>query len=264
MWVTKQISPNFQQEYATRFKTLDVRSDEHILEIFQSEDFEQITIINAKYLMFKKYLFIESELNAHLGICCHTNPKNALILESFNLELAYELLRHEDLNVDFVQNDKKILDSLISFLPNFTTTLQNPHFKHYHRVSELPMKKYEFIIYEGCPSQNELNWINQILSENGILTFMTTHPLWGFEDFKTNLLTVGEFFNIVMPYFIPLQILNDKSFIFASKYYHPLAGMLLQKIDMLEGLRYYNADIHEAAFALPYELFAKLKGILKN
>lgn len=264
MWITKKIGPSFQQEYAAQTKILDTCSDEHILQIFQSDDFGQIAIIDEKYFMLKKYLFIESELSAHLGICCHTNPKNALVLGSFNLELAHELLRHENLNVNFVQNDKKILDSLVDFFPNFATISQNPYFKSYSKALELPVKKYEFIVYEGRPNRNELNGISQMLTKDGILIFITKHHLWEFEDFKNDLLEVGKFFNIVMPYSIPLSIFNDKSFIFASKYYHPLADMLLQKIDMLEGLKYYNADIHEALFALPQELCIKLKGILKN
>jgi spermidine synthase len=40
--------------------------------------------------------------------------------------------------------------------------------------------------------------------------------------------------------------------------------MILHKSDLLEGLEYYNSDIHKASFILPNHLKNSLKGILKN
>lgn len=264
MWITRQISPNFRQEYTIDTKILDARSTEHILEIFKSDDFEQIAMIDEKYIMLKKYLYIESELNAHIGMCSHPNVKNVLILGGFNLEVAYEILKHDDVAVDFVQNDDKVFDSLISFLPNFASVTSNPRFKRYLKAIDLPVKKYDFIVCLNQPNKHELDGISRMLSKEGILIFSTKHPLLEFDSFKDSILSSGEFFGIVMPFFAPLSILTDKGFVFASKRYHPIADMLLQKIDMLEEVKYYNADIHEASFAMPNLLNIKLKGILKN
>ncbi|MDO7252583.1 spermidine synthase [Helicobacter cappadocius] len=264
MWITRQISPNFRQEYTIETKILDARSKEHILEIFKSDDFDQIAMIDEKYIMLKKYLYIESELNAHIGMCSHPDPKNVLILGGFNLEVAYEILRHEGVEVDFVQSDEKVFDSLISFLPNFSSVTQDIRFKKYDRAIDLPVKKYDLIICLNQPNRHEIDGISRMLSKEGILIFSTKHPLLEFDSFKDSISSAGEFFNIVMPFFAPLSIITDKGFVFASKRYHPLADMLLQKIDMLEGLKYYNPDIHQASFALPNLLNEKLKGILKN
>ncbi|PAF41882.1 spermidine synthase [Helicobacter sp. 11S03491-1] len=264
MWITRQISPNFRQEYTAETKILDVRSTEHILEIFKSDDFEQIAIIDEKYMLLKKYLYVESELNAQIATCSHPAPHNALILGGFNLEVAYELLRHQELSVDFVQNDDKILDSLISFLPHFSLVTKDDRFKRYQKAIDLEIKKYDLVICLNQPNKHEIDGISRLLSKEGILIFATKHPLLEFDSFKMSLLNAGEFFEIVMPFFAPLSILADKGFVFASKRYHPLADMLLQKIDMLEGLKYYNADIHQGAFGLPHILLNQLKGVLKN
>ncbi|PAF54100.1 spermidine synthase [Helicobacter sp. 13S00482-2] len=264
MWITRQISPNFRQEYTIETKILDARNKEHILEIFKSDDFEQIAMIDEKYIMLKKYLYIESELNAHIGMCSHPDVKNVLILGGFNIEIAHEVLRHDGVRVDFVQSDEKIFDSFISFLPNFSPLMQDARFKKYIRAIDLPVKKYDLIICLNQPNKHEIDGISRMLSKEGILIFSTKHPLLEFDSFKDSITTSGEFFNIVMPFFAPLSILADKGFIFASKRYHPLADMLLQKIDMLDGLKYYNSDIHQASFALPNILNKKLKGALKN
>lgn len=264
MWITRQISPNFRQEYTIDTKILDARSSEHILEIFKSIDFDQIAIIDEYYIMLRKYLYIESELYAHLPACSHPNPKNALISGGFNLEIAFELLKHQELYVDFVQSDEKILDSLISFLPNFSSLGVNPRFKRFSRAIDLDVKKYDLVICLHQPDKHEIDGIQRILSKEGILIFFTKHPLLEFDGFKESILEAGQFFDIVMPFFAPLSVLTDRGFVFASKKYHPLADMLLQKVDMLENLKYYNADIHQSAFALSNTLMHKLKGILKN
>ncbi|PAF44242.1 spermidine synthase [Helicobacter sp. 11S02596-1] len=264
MWITRQISPNFRQEYTIDSKMLDARSSEHILEIFKSNDFDQIAIIDECHIMLKKFLYIESELYAHLPACSHPNPKNALVLGGFNLEIAFELLRHQELQIDFVQGDAKILDSLISFLPNFSSVSMNPRFKRYEKAIDLDVKKYDVIICLHRPNIHEIDGISRMLSPDGILVFATKHPLLEFADFEASILDAGRFFGIVMPFFAPLSILTDRGFVFASKKYHPLADMLLQKIDMLENLKYYNADIHQSAFALPNMLVSRLKGVLKN
>lgn len=63
MWITRQLTPNFRQEYTIDTKILDARST-HIVEIFKSVDFDEVAMINQTHLMLQKYLFIESELLA--------------------------------------------------------------------------------------------------------------------------------------------------------------------------------------------------------
>ncbi|PAF52758.1 spermidine synthase [Helicobacter sp. 13S00477-4] len=264
MWIARQISPNFRQEYTIDTKTLDARSTEHILEIFKSSDFDEIAVFDEEYIMLKKYLYVESELYSHLPICSHPDPKNVLILGGFNLQIAFELLKYEELCVDFVQSDDKILDSLISFLPDFSSVVNNPRFNKYHRAIDLDVKKYDCVICLHQPNKHEIDGIQRMLTKEGILIFATKHPLLEFHSFRSILEDIGGFFSIVMPFFAPLSILADKGFVFASKKYHPIADMLLQKIDMLDGLKYYNADIHQAAFVMPNILSQKLKGVIKN
>ena len=61
MWITRQLTPNFRQEYTIERKLVDSRST-HIVEIFKSADFDEVAMIDEKHLMLKKYLYIESEL----------------------------------------------------------------------------------------------------------------------------------------------------------------------------------------------------------
>ncbi|MDE7234999.1 MAG: spermidine synthase, partial [Helicobacter japonicus] len=45
MWITRQLTPNFRQEYTIDTKILDSRS-KHIIEIFKSLDFDEVAMID--------------------------------------------------------------------------------------------------------------------------------------------------------------------------------------------------------------------------
>lgn len=52
MWITRQLTPNFRQEYTIERKLVDSRST-HIVEIFKSVDFDEVAMIDEKHLMLK-------------------------------------------------------------------------------------------------------------------------------------------------------------------------------------------------------------------
>ena len=70
-------------------------------------------------------------------------------------------------------------------------------------------------------------------------------------------------FNVLMP----MRIYDngrEKYYLFASNKFHPIADFSLQKLDMCEGLKYCNARVYEAVFAMPNYVREKLKGSVRN
>lgn len=261
MWITRGLTPNFRQEYIVDTKILDARST-HIIEIFKSADFEEVAMIDEQHLLLKKYIFIESELLAHIPLCSIPCPKNVLLFNSFNLEIAYECFKH-NVSVDCVQGDKKSLDSLMSFLPHFQEVIHHKDFSLVSQAMELDIKKYDVIIADSLLNKHQLDGLSRMLTNEGVLITRAPHPLLEEEAFIQKLSEYTSFFHIIMPFSPHLSILSDKSYIFASKHFHPCADMLLQKIDLLPHLEYYNAKIHESAFVLPNFLFKKIQDIAK-
>lgn len=280
MWLNLQIGQSFREEYAIKDKILDVRS-KHILELFRSIEFGQIALFDECEILVEKFIHIESELVAHIGACClqdklqtMPNPlypqdidfsadisqsnalitRNALMVGGFNLEIAYQLFKHK-MSVCLVQSDDKVLDSLISFLPHFELVRKNPLFSHYHKNIDLPIQKYSLIIHSTTPNAHEIDGLVRLLDKESVFIAPLPYPFFEDTEFELALKEFGKFFNIVMPFFVP--IFSHKAFVFASQGIHPLADLWLQKCDMLENLTYYNADIHEAAFALSANLANK-------
>jgi spermidine synthase len=108
--------------------------------------------------------------------------------------------------------------------------------------------------------------VARVLKDDGLVVAQGESYFLNLEEHKEILKTAGENFSIAMPYryemiSYPGTLYN---FILASKKYHPTADINLQRADLMDGLKYYNSDIHIASFAKPTYIFKELLGIAKN
>ncbi|WP_297811072.1 spermidine synthase [uncultured Helicobacter sp.] len=267
MWVTKSYNDKFQQEYKIERKLHEIKGERHTLELFNSKAFGEIALLDEGMLL-QNLLYVQSEFLAHILACSHKSPKRVLIEGSFNLEIAFEFLRYESLCVDFLQFDLKVLESLVSFLPHYKEVMESPHF------TLIPQQSKEFLAQNAQESKASYDIIvlldskqspqnyQSLLNEDGILMIKSPQILLETLEVK-QLLESLESFRVKMPCFAPLSLLQD-CYIFASKVYHPTADIQLQRADMLEGLSYYNANLHLSAFVLPQFVKTTLVGAARN
>ncbi|WP_104710538.1 spermine/spermidine synthase domain-containing protein [Helicobacter felis] len=237
----------------------------HHLEIVGT-DCAQVGIVRhdtQEWMFFQNYPFIQSELLAHVSACVHPNPKRALITGGFDTQIAFELLKHEDMHVDFVQEDRAMLENLHTFLPQFQETKTHARFKLYDRILDLDLQPYDIIISLSTLNAHQVDGLQRMLAPRGFMVSVAPSPLLEQGAFKDTLKDLQTCAQILMPFNTPYAP-TPQIYLFISKHYHPLADMLLQKIDMLDGLRYYNAEIHHAAFAQPQWLKGACARLLKN
>jgi len=121
--------------------------------------------------------------------------------------------------------------------------------KNTEKEKSFTSKKFDVII--SFSDKDELQELFRILKKDGILC-----KKLGI-DAKTQLLALGEYYRIVMPY-------HNMEMVFASNKYHPTADLILDKSDFLEENEYYNSDIHMASFAVYEKAKKALRGVAKN
>ena len=63
---------------------------------------------------------------------------------------------------------------------------------------------------------------------------------------------------------MPYNLGNAATSLLVSKEYHPTADVNLHRADMLDGVDYYNCDVHPAAFAMGNYIRKEYLGIIKN
>ncbi|MEA2111005.1 MAG: spermidine synthase [Campylobacterota bacterium] len=179
--------------------------------------------------------FSHDEMMIHVPMCTHKKPENILVI-SDNLEnLQTELVRYKGVDVKAVNTSEAL------------EVLRNE-----------AEAAYDIVIFEENTDAAILAHISRVLKEDGLVALC--HPdLDDVEANKSVMQVLGNYFKIIMPYNAA-----QGTVLLASKEYHPTADIILQRSDLLEGHKYYNCDMHIAAFAMPNNIRKNYLGVIRN
>jgi len=171
----------------------------------------------------------------HVPLCTHKEPNNVLIISSDAAPLVVEVQKHiDDISCDVISADVNAL-------------------------REVADSKYDVVISELGNDAVVLAHINRVLNEKGLFVL----PTFSLDDVDENskLFSIaGKYAKIVMPF----RVNETQVALLASKEYHPTADIILNRADLLDGLEYYNSDLHPASFAMGNDVRKNYKGIIKN
>ncbi len=179
--------------------------------------------------------FIYTEMMVHVPMCTHKNPETALVITDDMDKFSQELASYK--NCKITQVDVK--DTL-------------------HTLRELEDKSFDVVLSEGSLDTAVLAHIARI-SKDDALSVMNHPDLDDIEANSALMRDLGRDFKIIMPYNV-----QDNTLLLASKEYHPTADIILQRSDLLEDTKYYNCDIHSAAFAMGNHIRKNYLGIIRN
>lgn len=178
--------------------------------------------------------FITPEMMVHVALCTSKDPQNVLLISQDAAAMQAEVAKHQDISASVIGCS---IDALRDTSDN----------------------SFDVVINEGATDAASLAHINRVLKEDGLL--VTKHPsLENVEENKALMQILANYFKIIMPY----NLGDGTTALLASKAYHPTADIILHRADMLDGLEYYNCDIHPAAFAMPNYIRKEYLGIIKN
>jgi len=178
--------------------------------------------------------FIYPEMMVHVPVCTNKLPENVLIISDNAKLLSNEMTKHADISSKVISCT---LDALRDEADNSA----------------------DVVICEMKADAAVVAHISRILKEDGLLS-ITHDSLDETQSNKVLMQVLGKYFKIIMPY----NLGNGSTALLASKEYHPTADVILQRTDMIDGLSYYNCDIHIAAFAMPNYIRKEYLGIIKN
>ncbi|MDQ7045770.1 MAG: spermidine synthase [Sulfurimonas sp.] len=178
--------------------------------------------------------FIYNEMMVHVPVCTSKDPKNVLIVSDSSTDLAVEMGKHTEIA------HKCVACSIDSFRDEADAS-------------------YDVVICEADTDAAVLAHISRILLEDGLVV-MTHASLDNTAQNKQNMQILGKYFKIIMPF----NLGTGETALLASKEYHPTADINLHRADMLDGLDFYNCDVHPAAFAMGNNIRKEYLGIIKN
>ncbi len=179
--------------------------------------------------------FIYPEMMVHVPLCTHKSPLAVLLICDDSRLLEAELSRY------------RIEEVTVISATNALGALRDLGANHFDVVlSEAP--------FDAALAAH----IHRVSREDALL--VTTHPDLDDVNANTDIMHVlGHYYKIIMPYRA-----GAKTLLLASKAYHPTADIILQRSDLLEGVQYYNCDMHVSAFAMPNYIRKTYLGIIRN
>ncbi len=173
----------------------------------------------------------------HVPLCTVKKPENVLIVSDDAAALEAEVARHD-----------AIASKTVS-ASDVTAVLR-----------EEADASVEVVIIDAlCSDAAALAHVNRVLNGEGLVVLK--HADLQDETANKQLMEVlGNYFKIIMPF----NLGNGETALLASKSYHPTADIILHRTDMLDGQKYYNCDVHPAAFAMGNDIRKAYLGTIRN
>ena len=238
------------------------------IEIFETEHFGRMLIIDDLVMLTERDEFIYHEMISHVPLYVHPNPKDLLIIGGGDGGTVREALKHPEVeHIDLVDIDRKVSEVCLEYLPSVAHSLLSEKvtcsFEDGVAFVKNKKQKYDVIIIDSTDpiSVGEGLFTNEfyrncfdILNKDGLLVCQAESPAYNASWVQAIARKLKAVFS--HPHFYQAHIPTYPSghwlFGFASKKYHPLKDFHKERYhkDNLK-LKYYNSDLHYAAFALP-------------
>ncbi len=269
-----------KQSLKVEEKIFETKSKYQKIEVYKSADLGNILVLDGNAMMSQKDEFIYHEMLAHVPICTHREPSKVLIIGGGDGGTAREVLRHSNISVDLIEIDQEVIDVSKRYFLGIDEVYKNPRLNliigdGVDFIANAEDKSYDIILVDSTDAKDHAEGLfssafyaqaNRVLKDDGLIAVQGSSWFVVMDEHKEILKKMGSLFGIVMPYryeMISYPGINW-NFILASKKYHPTADIILQRADLIEGLKYYNSDIQRASFAVPTYVKKELLGIAKN
>ncbi len=246
------------------------------IEVVESLDFGRMLVLDGVINLTERDEYVYHEMLVHVPLFSHPNPSKVLIVGGGDGGTAREVLKHEGISrVQQVEIDEEVIAISKEYFPSLGLALDHPKVNvllmdaiEYVRGLE---EKFDVILIDSTdPVINKSEGLFTVpfyrdclnaLTEQGILAAQV-----GDTYFETNLVlsvvtALKEVFPLVRIYLapIPSYTLAPYSFAFCSKTINPEVGLGFSRFDRGFQVRYYNPQVHHAAFALPEHLKRELE-----
>ncbi|STQ87138.1 spermidine synthase spee [Helicobacter muridarum] len=268
MWLNTSSSQNLQMQLTIHSKFADYKEDSVCVELFDSHVFGQIARIVYKdrskhneEVLIERFLHAQSEMLTYIPYCTRINIKRVLLFGTLNCQIAH-LFANLGVEVDVVLPHIEAFHTLSGFLPNFKEIQANNKISFYPNFSSIKQSGYDIVLHLGELKAHEVQALHKLSSDDGIVIYRLENLYIEPNLALYSLDMVKPLFNILMPFVI--SCLDNSFYAFASKRFHPLADLLLQKSDMLDNVLFYNSNLHTSAFRMPTMIHNLILPCIKN
>ena len=244
------------------------------IEVYDTHAYGRLLTLDGLIMTSEKDEYVYHEMISHIPMQAHPHPERILVIGGGDGGVIRELLRYPSVKrVDLVEIDAMVIEAARQFLPGIATTFEHEKLQVHigdgvSFVKEATASAYDVVIVDApnpvgpagaLQAASFFAEIHRILGEDGILMTQSESPKFNPEVFREIFSTCTQTFGEGQVHcclvYIPTYPTGMWSLAFASKgKCTPLQNLDEESIDrfaLAQDLKYYNASIHRAAFALP-------------
>ncbi|XWS37374.1 hypothetical protein CRYUN_Cryun19dG0037500 [Craigia yunnanensis] len=253
------------------------KSEFQELFVFQSEEHGKIAILDGSLQLTERDEFAYQEMLTHLPLCSIPNPKKVLLIGGGDGGILRELSRHPSVEeIDICELDKMVIDVYKKFFPNIAVGYKDPRVNVHigngvEFIKSVPPGTYDAIIldafHEMGPIAVELGdrrfleSVAKALRPGGVMSCPAEGP-WQ-KDFNLAHMVANcrKVFRGSVNYAwttVPAYASGVIGFMLCSTegpavdFKHPINPLNPESFGVAkEPPKFYNSDIHAAAFCLP-------------
>lgn len=245
--------------------------------VFESSSYGKVLVLDGILQLTERDECAYQEMITHLPLCSIKSPKNVLVVGGGDGGVLREVARHSSVElIDICEIDEMVIDVSRKFFPELAVGFEDPRV-HLHVgdavefIKNVPEGKYDAIIVDSSdpvgPAQELVEkpffqMLARALRPGGVLCNMA-ESMWLHTHLIQDMISVcHEIFRGSVHYAwasVPTYPSGVIGFILCSTEGPPVDFKNpVNPIEKLEGalkhrreLRFYNSQIHRAAFALP-------------
>ncbi|KAK8714782.1 hypothetical protein V6N13_042131 [Hibiscus sabdariffa] len=253
------------------------KSDYQEVLVFESSTYGKVLVLDGIVQLTEKDECAYQEMIAHLPLCSIPSPKTVLVVGGGDGGVLREISRHSSVeHIDICEIDKMVIDASKLFFPELAVGFEDPRV-HLHVgdaiefLRHVPKGKYDAIVVDSSdpvgPAQELVEkpffeTVAQALRPGGVLCNMA-ESMWLHTHLIEDMISVcRETFKGSVHYAwtsVPTYPSGVIGFLLCSTEGPPVDFLNpINPIEKLDGayhhkreLRFYNSEMHRAAFALP-------------
>jgi spermidine synthase len=242
------------------------------IEVYETDSFGRVLLLDGLVQTTERDEFFYHEMLVHPAMMAHPNPREILIIGGGDGGALREVFRYPVRKTTLVEIDAAVIAAAKNYFPSLAASFRDQRAEILiadgNRFIKESGRRYDLIFVDSSdpvgPSavlhrEAFYGRLKECLKAGGVIAAQAGSPLFHLHHLKKKYLFLKKLFRYAHYYFGPAPTYPGGSwcYSFLSDSVDPLKKI---RRKAPAGLKYYNREIHTAAFALPAFLRQRADG----
>ena len=249
--------------FVARRRILSERTPFQRIEVYETDSFGRVLLLDGLVQTTERDEFFYHEMLVHPAMMAHPNPREILIIGGGDGGALREVFRYPVKKTTLVEIDAAVIAAAKSYFPSLAASFRDQRAEILiadgSRFIKESGRRYDLILVDSSDPVGPSAVLHQAvfyarlkecLKPGGVIAAQAGSPLFHLDHLKKKCLFLKKLFRYAHYYFGPAPTYPGGSwcYSFLSNSVNPLKK---NQRKAPPGLKYYNREIHRAAFSLP-------------